>query len=120
MEQKLNFRNLILLVSLNALLLIPFLLLWLSFFVLVFFGISGILGGIFLLFTHLTSFRVNLVPIALYDNSLVLFSYSFFFIGAGGLLLVLMALGIPYFLTLFKKYYHWNLIFVRRGHNEIE
>jgi len=109
-----NYFHLFLSVFLNALLLIPFGLVWLAIFVLVFFGISGILGGVFLLISHLTTLRLSAIPAVLYDNSLILFTYIFFLLGLGGLLLLLMSLVIPAFLTLTKKYYRWNQSFVRR------
>lgn len=115
---KVNYFHLCLAMFLNALLLVPFALVWLGIFVLVFLGISSILGGIFLLLTHLTAFRVTAVPAALYDNALILFAYVFFFIGLGGLFLTFMSLAVPFFLTLTKKYYRWNQSFVRRVPDE--
>lgn len=112
---RINYLHLFMAMFLNAVLLIPFALVWLGIFVLVFFGISGFLGGIFLLLTHLTTFRVTAIPAALYDNSLILFAYVFFLIGLGGLLLSLMAFAIPAVLALAKKYYRWNQNFVRGG-----
>ena len=112
---KVNYSHLFLAMFLNTCLLIPFVLIWLGIFIIVFLGISSFLGGLFLLLTHLTTFRVTAIPAALYDNSLILFAYVFFFIGIGGLLLLLMAFTIPAFLTLAKKYYHWNQSFVQGG-----
>lgn len=75
MVQK-NYFHLALILLANLLLLVPFVLVWTAMFLLVFLGISGFLGGMFLAVSYLTTFRVNLIPSNLYEHSLLLFSYA--------------------------------------------
>ena len=107
--QRIKYRNLALAIAVNLTLLFPFIFIWTAIFVAVFLGISGILGGLFLIVSYLTTFWVNLVPINLYEHPLLLFSYALFFIGVGGLLLILMNTLVSWLLGLMKQYYQWNV-----------
>lgn len=109
MKTSIKFSHLFLAILLNLLLLLPFLLIWVSAFVLVFFGISGVLSGLFLIFSYLAAFRINLIPNGFYEHALLLFAYSSFFIGTGGLLLAFMSKFVPFFLSITKKYCQWTL-----------
>lgn len=111
MNQK-NYAKAIFIVLLNLILLIPFVLIWTGFFILVFLGISGVLGGLFLFISYMTAFRVNIIPITIYEHAMLLFAYVFFFIGIGGLLLTVMSWLVPWFLNLVKQYYQWNLTMI--------
>lgn len=118
MQTKINYIYLLLSIFLNAFLLIPFVITWILVFLLVFLGISGLLSGVFLAFSYITSFQINLVPVALYENPLLLWSYATFFIGTGGFLLMLMALFFPRFLSFHITYYRWTQRLIGGSHDE--
>lgn len=112
MQTKINYFNLILSVLLNALLILPVFVVALGLFLLVFAGISGLLSGFFLIAGYLSNFRISLIPSALYENPLLLWSYSIFFIGLGGFVITLMTVAIPSFLSMLLRYYHWTQVIV--------
>lgn len=118
MQSKVNYIYLFLSIFLNAFLFIPFVITWLAVFLLVFLGISGLLSGLFLIFSYLSSFQINLVPVALYENPLLLWSYATFFVGVGGFVLTLMAVFFPRFLSFHITYYRWTQRLIGGNHDE--